>query len=165
MSIVPFAEAGFVIQIHALSAIAALVLGSVVLFRKKGTRFHKLMGKLWVLLMLTVVCSSFFIHTLKVWGNFSPIHLISVATLGSLGWGVYAARVGRIKTHEHTMKGVFWGGLVTTGALTLVPGRILSDVFIPENVFPFMSVTTSIWLAGLTLAVGFIYGFWRQNRG
>jgi len=38
---------------------------------------------------------------------------------------IWAARTGRISTHERVMKGLFLGGLVIAGAFTFVPPRIL----------------------------------------
>ena len=66
---------------HALAAILALLLGILQLTRKKGTVPHKYIGYAWVFLMLYVSASSFFIHELKIIGEFSPIHFLSVFTL------------------------------------------------------------------------------------
>ena len=50
----PYFEASLAVQIHALAAVAAFFLGAVVFLRKKGTRRHRTMGKIWVGLMLIV---------------------------------------------------------------------------------------------------------------
>ena len=61
---------------HALAAILALFLGILQLTRKKGTVPHKYIGYAWVFLMLYVSASSFFIHELKIIGEFlSLIHI------------------------------------------------------------------------------------------
>lgn len=49
------------IALHAGTAIAALLLGAGVLMLRKGTRFHKILGRSWVALMLAVALSSFWI--------------------------------------------------------------------------------------------------------
>ena len=43
---------------HAWLLIAALLLGALVLFRRKGTPLHKAMGRAWVILMLVVATSA-----------------------------------------------------------------------------------------------------------
>ena len=68
MSLTPLLAAPVVIQIHALSAIAATGLGAVVLFARKGTPAHKLIGRIWVLLMLTVATSALFINEIRMIG-------------------------------------------------------------------------------------------------
>ena len=69
---------------HALAAIAAVVLGGAQLASAKGTARHRTSGWGWVGLMTYVAASSFFISELKLWGAFSPIHLLSIWTLISL---------------------------------------------------------------------------------
>ena len=68
---------------HALIALFAIVLGGAQFLMGKGTMAHRWLGRIWVSAMLYVAISSFFIHELKVWGDFSPIHLLSIWTLFS----------------------------------------------------------------------------------
>jgi uncharacterized membrane protein len=100
-------------------------LGVAQLARVKGTRTHRALGYTWAGLMLFVALSSFFIHELRQWGNFSPIHLLSVFTLVMLPLGVYFARRHNVVGHRKTMLGLFFGALVIAGAFTLLPSRIL----------------------------------------
>jgi uncharacterized membrane protein len=46
----------------------------------KGTPRHRAVGYLWVALMLLVVIPSFWIHTIRQWGPWSWIHLLSIFT-------------------------------------------------------------------------------------
>ena len=94
----------------------------------KGTRTHRARGYTWVGLMLFVALSSFFIHELRQWGNFSPIHLLSVLTLAMLPLGIYFARQHNVVGHRKTMLGLFFGALVIAGAFTLLPSRILGRI-------------------------------------
>ena len=71
----PLLNAAPVIQIHVFAAIAAFVVGAVQLSAPKGTIPHRLVGWLWAVLMLTVAISSLFIHEIRLWGRWSPIHL------------------------------------------------------------------------------------------
>ena len=77
----PLTNAPFAIQLHAYAALAAFVLGAVQLARVKGTTQHRALGYTWVGLMLVVAISSFWIHDMRVWGPWSPIHLLSILAL------------------------------------------------------------------------------------
>src|SRR6266704_652720 len=70
----PLLNAAPAIQIHAFAAIAAFAVGAVQLSAPKGTIPHRLIGWLWAVLMMTVAISSLFIHEIRLWGPWSPIH-------------------------------------------------------------------------------------------
>ena len=70
MSLEPLLNASPVIQVHALCAVAALLLGAVQLFRKKGDLLHRALGRTWVALIALVALSSFFIWTIRL----VPLH-------------------------------------------------------------------------------------------
>ena len=118
------------IPLHAIMAIIAVVLGGIQLFMKKGGAIHKLLGRLWVGLMMFVAITSFFIHEIKLWGAYSPIHLLSLWTIFILGVGVYYARVGNIKRHKQVMIGTYFFALILTGFFTLMPGRVMHQILI-----------------------------------
>ena len=85
-TLIPFFAAPWVIQLHILAAFFAIAGGGVQFFLPKGTAGHKLIGQLWVLSMAVVALSSFFIHEIRLFGLFSPIHFLSVMTLFSISW-------------------------------------------------------------------------------
>lgn len=116
------------IPLHAFIAMVAVLLGAVQLCMKKGTRAHKLIGWVWVGSMLIVSISSFFIHELKLWGDYSPIHLLSVLTLFFIGLAVYFARVRNIERHKRAMIALYFLALILTGLFTLMPGRVMHQV-------------------------------------
>jgi uncharacterized membrane protein len=128
MTLAPLLAAPSVIQVHAFAALAAFALGAVQLAAPKGTIPHRLVGWLWAGLMLAVVLSSFFIHTIRLWGPWSPIHLLSLFTLVMLPLAVMRARRHDVRGHQRTMIGLFVGALVIAGAFTLLPGRIMHAV-------------------------------------
>ena len=113
---------------HALMALLAVVIGGVQLMSAKGTRQHKMLGYIWVSLMMYVSISSFFISEIRLWGAYSPIHLLSIWTLFSLGCAIYLARTKRIKQHQRWMTSLYGLALIVTGAFTLVPGRVMHAV-------------------------------------
>jgi uncharacterized membrane protein len=124
----PLTSAGPAIALHAFAAMAALALGMVQLASPKGTLPHRALGWVWVVLMLLVAGSSFLIHDMRMWGIWSPIHLLSILVLVMLPLAVLAARRHRIRAHRLTMIGLFTGALVIAGVFTFVPGRIMHRV-------------------------------------
>jgi uncharacterized membrane protein len=121
-------DAGPVIYLHAFAAMAAFLLGIIQFIAPKGTLPHRSLGWIWVTLMAGVCLSSFFIHTIRSWGEFSPIHLLSIFTLVMLVLGVRHARRGEISRHQRRMVLLFVGALLIAGLFTFTPGRIMHKV-------------------------------------
>lgn len=128
MSLAPLLAAAPQIQLHAFAAMAAFVLGAVQLAAPKGTLPHRTLGWIWVVLMLVISGSSFLIHGIKLWGPWSPIHLLSVFTPIMLVVAVVAARAHSVRTHRTTMISIYAGALILAGLFTLVPGRLMHAV-------------------------------------
>jgi uncharacterized membrane protein len=128
MTLAPLLNASPVIQIHAFAAIAAFAIGVVQLAAPKGTIPHRLIGWSWVMLMLTVAISSLFIHLIRLWGPWSPIHLLSILTLSALPLAVLHARRHNVRRHRNAMTSLFMGALVIAGVFTFLPGRIMHAV-------------------------------------
>jgi uncharacterized membrane protein len=128
MSLAPLLNAAPEIQVHAFAAMSAFALGIVQFAAPKGTLPHRTLGWIWVALMLVISASSFLIHGIRMWGPWSPIHILSVFTPIMLAVAVVAARRHRVRTHQITMMSVFAGALVLAGLFTLVPGRIMHTV-------------------------------------
>ena len=118
------------IPLHAIMAIIAIILGGIQLSMKKGGAIHKFLGRIWVGIMMFVAITSFFIHEIKLWGAYSPIHLLSLWTIFILGVGVYYARVGNIKRHKQVMIATYFFALMLTGFFTLMPGRVMHQILI-----------------------------------
>ena len=127
MSLAPLLNAAPAIQLHAFSALAAFGLGAMQLAAPKGTLPHRTLGWIWVLLMVIVAASSFWIHELRVWGAWSPIHLLAIFTLAMLPLAVLHARRHRVGRHRNAIA-IFAGALVVAGLFTLMPGRIMHAV-------------------------------------
>lgn len=113
---------------HALVALLAVLLGGLQLSRAKGTAQHRLLGWIWVALMAYVAASSFLISEIKLWGAFSPIHLLSVWTLISLVMAIFHVRRGNIRQHKIWMMLLYVLALLVTGLFTLWPGRVMHAV-------------------------------------
>ncbi len=128
MSLAPLLNAPLAIQAHAFAAMAAFALGLLQFMAPKGTLPHRTVGFTWLALMLTVALSSFWIHEIRLWGPWSPIHLISIYVLIMIPLAVYFARRHNVRGHAKTVIGMFVGGLVIAGLFTFVPGRIMHAV-------------------------------------
>lgn len=121
-------DVSWVIKLHVAAALSALVIGLVILFRRKGTGFHKTLGWSWVIAMGTTAISSLFITGLN--GDFwSIIHLLSGWTIVSLPLAIWAIRNKKVQIHQRAMTGMFVGGLIVAGLLSFIPGRIMFETF------------------------------------
>jgi uncharacterized membrane protein len=128
MSLAPLLDATPAIPLHAFAAMTAFALGVVQLAAPKGTLPHRTLGWIWVLLMLSVAISSFWIHQIRLWGPWSPIHLLSIFVLITVPLAVWRAHQHRVTDHRRIMISVFAGALVIAGLFTLLPGRIMHAV-------------------------------------
>jgi uncharacterized membrane protein len=128
MTLEPLRAAPLLIQIHALVAIGAFALGIFQLAARKGTSRHRVTGWIWAGLMATAVLTSVGIHEMRVWGPWSPIHLLSIFTAVTLPMGVVHARRHRVRQHRASMISLFLGALIVAGIFTLRPGRIMHEV-------------------------------------
>jgi uncharacterized membrane protein len=128
MSLAPLLNAAHAIQLHAFAAMTAFALGIVQFSAPKGTLPHRTAGWIWVALMVLVGASSFWVHELRLWGPWSPIHLLSIFTLLTLPLAVWAAHRHAVDHHRRAMTAIFFGTLVIAGLFTLVPGRVMHAV-------------------------------------
>ncbi len=139
MTFEPLLDAPLAIQIHVAAVAPAALLGAYLLVRPKGTPRHRLLGKIWLVLMIVTALSSFFIHQINMFYGFSPIHLLSIFVLFGC-WGAIAnARKHNIDAHKRIVRGLYFGGIVGAGAFTFLPGRIINKVaFHGDEIAPFL---------------------------
>jgi uncharacterized membrane protein len=121
-----------VVQLHLAGAFTAIGLGAWNLVAAKGTGRHRIVGRVWVSLMVLVAASSFWITGLSAsllggaWRGWpSPIHLLSVLVLVTAPLALWSARAGRIVRHRRMMLQLYFLGLILTGMFTLAPGRLM----------------------------------------
>lgn len=117
--------------IHLLSALAALAVGPVALWwTRKGSRSHRIAGRVWVVLMVVTAISALCLRDHGAWtlAGFSPIHLLVPFVAYHLIRGLWAAAHGQIERHRKHMHGLYLGGCLVAGAFTLLPGRFLGDL-------------------------------------
>lgn len=134
MDLQPLIDAPWQIRLHVAAVLPAIILAPVLLLGRKGSPRHRLLGRIWVSAMVVTAASALFIHDIRLWGPFSPIHLLSVLTLSTCWTIIRTARAGRVAAHRGAVLSLVWLALVGAGAFTLVPGRIMHQVMLtPQN--------------------------------
>ena len=123
-----------IIYVHSVLALLAIPLGLYIIITKKGTKSHKMLGRIWATVLLIVSLTAIFIQTIKP-GQFSLIHLLVPYTIGSLIYSIWNIRrfkktkIKRYKiSHARSMIGVYIGALLIAGAFTLMPGRFFNEI-------------------------------------
>ena len=118
------------IALHLFAALIAIVIGTVVMLRRKGTVNHKMLGWTWVALMATVAVSSVFIrdYHLPNIAGYTPIHAFTAFVAIGLPRGILRIRRGNVVGHRKMMTHMFFGACVVAGLFTLLPGRFLGDL-------------------------------------
>jgi uncharacterized membrane protein len=112
------------ILIHLSTVLPAIPLGLWVLLARKGDATHKLLGRIWAVLMLTAATSAIFIRTINH-GQFSLIHLFVPVVFLALFRAIRAARMGQIARHKRLMWTLYSAGLLLPGMFAFLPGRLL----------------------------------------
>ena len=123
-----------IVYIHAFLALLAIPVGWYIFLTTKGTPRHRLMGRIWVLLLSSVAITALSITTINP-GHYSVIHLLIPYTLGSLAYSIWNIRkfkqtkIPKYKrAHINSMIGVYIGALVIAGVFTLMPGRFFYSI-------------------------------------
>ena len=134
MTLTPFLTAAPHIQLHAIAALLALLLGPIALYRTRRDRLHKVLGHVWMLAMLTAALSSFAISSFGVIGPVSPIHLLSVLALWSLWRGLVTIRAGQVAAHRATLRNLYWRGVIVAALFNFLPtGRVVNRMVFPDS--------------------------------
>ncbi len=106
---------------HMTAALAALLLGSVVLLNAKGTTLHRALGAGYVIAMVTVNVSSFGLYRLL--GTFGPFHVLAALSLAMVICGmvpVFRRGTDWLGKHYRFMARSYVGLLAAAAAEALV---------------------------------------------
>ncbi|MBT9372538.1 DUF2306 domain-containing protein [Rhizobium sp. CSW-27] len=137
MTLDPLLEAPLAVQIHVATMLPAAVVGAFLLiWRGRGTPVHRLLGRIWIGVMLISCLSTAFIHELRVWGDFNPIHLLSVLVFVGCLRAVWLVRHGRVAAHRRLVTQMYVGGILIAGGFTLLPYRIMNRVVFEGSSLP-----------------------------
>ncbi|HEY8605052.1 DUF2306 domain-containing protein [Tsuneonella suprasediminis] len=113
------------LTIHLVCAVPAIPLGGWILLRRKGDRRHKILGRIWGIMMLGAALSSFALTGL-LGGSFSPIHALSILTLVTIPRAVWNIRRGNVRAHKRSMMTLYIS-LVVAAGFAFLPGRLMGE--------------------------------------
>jgi uncharacterized membrane protein len=148
MSFSSLSDAGFIIQLHVFAAVLALLIGPFALLRKRRDRIHKTVGYIWVSAMAITALSSFLIFELRVIGLFSPIHLLSVLALVSMGFAINRIRQKDVVGHKRAMWRLYYQAIGLAGLFTFLPGRTMNETFTFAEPWSVFAVAVCVFGAG-----------------
>jgi uncharacterized membrane protein len=113
---------------HLATVLPAFAIGTWLMLRRKGTKNHRLLGKIYMGLMLVTAAISLFMPAVvgPQWLNhFGFIHLFSVSVFFTVPMALLSAQKHQVRAHMGSMIGLYVGGLVIAGAFAFMPGRML----------------------------------------
>lgn len=117
---------------HLLTVVPCFVLGTIILFIKKGTKTHICLGRIYmILMMITAVITLFMPADVgpRIFNHFGWLHSFSFLTLYTVPTAYLAVKKGNIKAHKRKMILLYFGAIIIAGGFTFVPGRYLYNVF------------------------------------
>ena len=129
MTLTPLFQAPLAIRVHVATVVPAFLLGTYQIFlSRKGAPLHRGVGYVYLALMTATSIAALFVHSLMPNGpflGFSPVHLFVPLTLFGVIGALRGAWTHNIYLHKSSMIGVYVGGLLIAGSLTLLPGRLM----------------------------------------
>lgn len=114
---------------HLATVLPAFLIGSFMLVRSKGTPAHRMLGRIYLVLMLTTATTALFMPAKvgpTILGHFGLIHLLCALTIYAVPQAYFAIRRGDVKTHRGAMIKLYVGAILIAGAFALTPGRLLN---------------------------------------
>lgn len=110
--------------IHVATVLPAIPLGGYILLTRKGTPRHRLLGKIWLLLMLVTATSAIFIQSS---GGYSFIHIFIPVTFHAAWKTIATAKRGDIAAHKRHLVFTYLTALMIPGiAAFMIPGRLMN---------------------------------------
>jgi len=140
---------------HVATALGAMVLGTLVLVRKKGTPFHRFLGYGYFYSMLAMNISSFALTGLT--GSFGPFHVAAVSSLLTLIAGIIPAI-----RRKPARKWIMIHGTFMYFSVVGLYAAFFSELFtrIPHQPFYTMVFMAT---AGVTIAGTLLYIKWKPK--
>ena len=134
MTLEPLLHAPLAVQAHVATVVPAFLIGTwLLVFSRKGSRWHRVIGAAFLCFMVTTAVIALFIHrqmpASPVLGM-SPTHLFVPFVLFATWRALDGALKHNIKQHQRWVLGLFFGALVINGLnnIFFLPG-ITRDVF------------------------------------
>jgi len=117
--------------IHLATIAPAFLMASFIMVTKKGTKLHKSIGRIYMVLMLFTALITLLMSAQvgpRLFNHFGFIHLLSALVLYEVPIAYWAIKNGNVKRHKQAMIGLYIGGLIIAGGFTLIPGRMLGNL-------------------------------------
>lgn len=101
-------------SLHFGAALLALVLGPIIMLRKKGDKYHRWLGRIWAVCMLCITVSALVMYDML--GRPNLFHFFAIVSLATLIPGVWSIRKFKksrdprhLITHQYCMVWAFFG--------------------------------------------------------
>jgi uncharacterized membrane protein len=118
---------------HLATVLPAFLIGTYLLANRKGTPTHRMLGKVYMSLMLVTALLTLFMAAQVgpvLIGHFGYVHLFSLLVLYAVPSAYFAVRKGNIAQHKRSMLLLYTGAILIAGGFTFTPGRMLYDWFL-----------------------------------
>ena len=118
--------------LHLATVVPAFVIGTILLIIKKGTNFHKIFGRIYMILMMITALITLFMQAEvgpKILNHFGWIHSFSFLTIYTVPTAYLAIKKRDVKSHKRKMILLYFGAIIIAGGFTFVPGRYLHTLF------------------------------------
>jgi len=147
---------GVLDSLHFICAIGALIIGPIVLMRRKGDKTHRWLGRIWTVMMAVIVISALSMYEMNGRPNlFHFFALISLITLSSALWAIWSYKKTRnpshLMTHQHCMVWAYFG-LFMAGFWQIIFNLARANVF---DISPAMLYNGLGALTGLSAVILF----------
>ncbi len=133
---------------HVLAAFSGLVVGAAVLLLPKGTHTHRVIGTVYVIVLVVVNVAALSLHRENTFGVF---HALAVASLGTIAVGLSPLLLGKrsevvVVTHAYCMTWSY-AGLVAAGCgqLAAAVGQDAGSWVVP------LTIGTVLCLSGVVI--------------
>ena len=138
---------------HVTAAIAALVLGAMVIGAAKATKLHRMLGAGYVAAMIIVNMTALGLYRLT--GRFEPFHVLALASLAVLAHGavvVLRRGPGWFLVHARSMA---WSYIsVSAAACSEIVVRLFATYGMIARGWPI--IAAGVMVAALSTALGFL---------
>jgi len=116
------------VYLHLMTILPAMLIGTYLMIVRKGSPIHKLLGKVYMgLMMFTALVTLLMPAQLGpvLFGHFGFIHGLSLLTLTTVPQAYIAVKRRNIAVHKQNMIALYCGGILLAGFFAFSPGRLL----------------------------------------
>jgi uncharacterized membrane protein len=118
MTLQPLLSASWAIQVHVLTLVLALIIGTwQFALSRKGAAGHRAIGYVFIALMIVTAIVTLFIHVRSphsAFFGFSYLHLYVPLVFSLCGAALYGAATHRLRLHRFAVIALYRGSLLFT---------------------------------------------------